>query len=281
MDSHRIDVNKAGSSTEQPYQQYDGAQIRQPDGSIRMSGFGGAPPPPPECLAKGKGMIRKPIGALNGGGNDSSSSTSGQHGGPIRTPVSSAQGPHRPTPGSWYGGLSLDYVDKDIIFRSAPFALPKLTVDNWREWSQRMMWFLKQHQLWSIVDGTIPRPPIEAQPTQAHVWDVYASFINYTLISNATDIPKSYIVFNKNLTPRQIWTKWEEIHGNNSDSIGDLLERIFSLKAKDDSVDKVAAELNQLNERIYEIDPAEKLSDKAIRFAITEAFRGRRSTTFR
>ena len=274
MDVDTAGPGPAAAAEFQQYQEYLDTQFRNPDGSVGAS----APPPGPFVPApvdKGKGRMfddtpERPTHKGQGEGRDGYVDSSG-HGGPRGTPNSGYN--HID---DWYEGLNLNNVDKDII-RSAPTTLGKLDDNNYREWAQSITWFLRSRQLWPIVQGSLPRPSDVTNRRQALVWDVYASYINNIFYGNASTSQKSYIPISDDVTPRQIWQKWQEVHVVKSDhKIGDLIERIFSLKANKDGVDKVASELSRLNEQIYQIDPAEKFGDKAMGIAIIRAFSGQK-----
>ena len=270
-----MDVDEDAGLGPSTHQSYAGAQFRQPDGSTRMSGFGGV-----DYLAGGKARMtsdppERPVQQERGDGRGGNIYTSGLNGGSTATP--DATDSYRQPVRSWYDGLNLDFVDLDIT-RSAPFQLPKLDDDNYREWAQSIKWFMDSRQLGGIVDGSLPRPSEVTNRRQASVWDVYASYINNVFYGNASASQKAYIPISDNVTPKQIWDKWKEVHVVQSDhKIGDLIERLFTVKAKqEDGVDKVAAELSRINEQIYQIDPDEKFGDKAMGIAIIRAFSGQK-----
>ena len=198
-----------------------------------------------------------------------SGNTSGP-GGPITTPNLSGVSELR----SWYHDLNLDYPDKDVL-RSAPYQLTKLNDDNWREWSQAMRWFLESRQLFCIVDGSLPRP---FDRRHANTWNVYAAHVKNIFYGNATESQKAHIPINYSVTPKDIWDKWSDVHTEKSDhKIGDLIERIFSLKAQPrDTVDKVASDLNRMNDQISQIDRDERFGDKAMGIALIRSFSGQK-----
>lgn len=142
---------------------------------------------------------------------------------------------------AWFGELDLSRFDKDVI-RPAPSNLPKLDSDNWRDWSDNVYWFLLSRRVWGIVDGSIPRPTTR---TEGLVWQTYAAFINHFFRTHATESQKTYIPVGRDVTPKMIWDKWSKVHVNKSSHrMGDLIERIWSYKAKQgEGVDRVAAEL--------------------------------------
>ena len=230
-------------------------------GSSRQGATVPAPPAQPPPRRPGDNA-RAPAILPNDGGGEASGTT-----GPQNTPsttnsdlILSDQ-------------LDLSCTDKTIL-RLNTQDIDKLDDNNWREWSRTVMWFLKARQLWGIIDGTIPRPFIEPQRS---VWDRYASVINNIFYSKAVTSQKVYIPGNMDVTPRDIWLKWEEVHVSRSDErLGDLIEAIFTKKSNGDGVDKVAADLSRLNDQISQIDETQRFQDKAMAVAVIKAFAGQK-----
>ena len=168
-------------------------------------------------------------------------------------------------------GLPLHIFNENLC-KPAPYKLPRLDDDNFREWSQTMRRFLRGRKLWGIVDGSIPCP---GNLYQTEVWMMYADFVAGILINNATTTQKSYISSIEDVTPKEIFDTWSKIHLLRSKGrLMPLLTKMLTMKAtKDDSVDKIASSIKRANEQVCLINNEAILNDIVLGLAIMNAFR--------
>ncbi|KAL9130643.1 MAG: hypothetical protein Q9217_001213 [Psora testacea] len=169
--------------------------------------------------------------------------------------------------------LDLSRFNSELV-KQPPVKFDELDDENWLEWSNHIRRFFSHRQLLGILDGSIPQPQ-NPYSVEARTWRSYADFMVLLMWYASTRRQRSYIDYNDHTTPKSMWDKWESIHTEKGQRrITALMYKLATRKyQKDDTVDKVAADIRITNKRIASIKERLKLDDEWIGLLIMNCFR--------
>ena len=163
-------------------------------------------------------------------------------------------------------------VFNENAVKAAPYKLPILNDDNFRDWSQSIKRFLKGRKLWCIVDGSLRQPTNDL--VKAENYQAYADFVGGILHNSATNTQRAYISLDDNVTPKQIYDTWSNLHSSKAKGrLIPLLTRVLNWRyERGQTVDKVASEMKRTNEQVGQIKNEVMLNDMLLGLSIINAF---------
>lgn len=154
------------------------------------------------------------------------------------------------------------------IFKGDIKLNPKLGDENWQTWSEAMELLLASKMLWDKVDGTTPCPDISTRPMDHKAWNYDDTQARASVYMNCE--PTQLIYLRGTTTSCDAWEALQKVHGTKHQGrINLLMMKFRNFKAKDNEcVDKVAAELKNLQLLIREINEAEAPTTRALAISL-------------
>ncbi|KAF5458441.1 hypothetical protein F2P56_022468 [Juglans regia] len=116
----------------------------------------------------------------------------------------------------------------------------KLSTDNFPLWKAQLLAFLKSHQLYGYIDGSVPSPPpfLDDKPNPAHSsWLLQDQMVISALYSSLTDNILSQVV--DCATSHEIWTTLTNLYS--AQSTAHLMQTRYQLATLKKGSDTISA----------------------------------------